>query len=80
MKKLFDVLTIALVVACVSVGAGCGPKKSAPPAGGGTPDAGGAPDAGGGASQWPPSLVVAPERATRGPRSAGAGGPAGRGR
>ena len=48
MKKLFDVLTIALVVACFVAGAGCGPKKAAPPSDGGpTPDADETPDEGG---------------------------------
>ena len=35
MKKLIDVLTIALMVGCFIASAGCGPKSPAPPSGGG---------------------------------------------
>ena len=44
MKKLFDVLTIALVVGCFVASAGCGPKKAAPTDGGADPVVDEAPD------------------------------------
>ena len=44
MKKLFDVLAIALVVAWLVAGAGCGPKQPGAPSGGGSTPAGGTPD------------------------------------